>query len=92
MAREFDRKAEDVGNIVQLEHVNVWVTDQRTATAFYIYTLGFTRDPYLMVNIDNMWVNLGKQEFHLITKEPPQVLRGTIGYGSPTIARLWLDK
>jgi hypothetical protein len=83
----FDRAFEDVGNIVALEHVNLWVTDQRTATAFYIYGLGFTRDPYLMVNIDNMWVNLGKQQFHLITK-PAQVLRGTIGLVLPSLDRL----
>ena len=85
--KSFDRAAQDVGNIVQLEHVNVWVTDQRLATAFYIFGLGFTRDPYLMVNIDNMWVNLGKQEFHLITK-PAQVLRGTIGLVVPGLDRL----
>ena len=83
----FDRAAEDVGNIVQLEHVNVWVEDQRLATVFYLVALGFTRDPYLMVNIDNMWVNVGKQEFHLITK-PPQVLRGTTGLIVPSLERL----
>jgi hypothetical protein len=87
MAREFDRKAEDVGNIVQLEHVNVWVTDQKLATVFYVVGLGFTRDPYLMVNVDNMWVNAGKQQFHLITK-PAQVLRGTIGLVVPSLERL----
>jgi hypothetical protein len=87
MAREFDRKAEDVGNIVQLEHVNVWITDQKLATVFYVVGLGFTRDPYLMVNIDNMWVNAGKQQFHLITK-PAQVLRGTIGLVVPSLERL----
>ncbi|MBI1735521.1 MAG: VOC family protein [Candidatus Rokubacteria bacterium] len=83
----YDRAAQDVGNIVALEHVNVWVTDQRLATAFYIAGLGFTRDPYLMVNIDNMWVNCGKQQFHLITK-PAQVLRGTTGLVVPSIERL----
>jgi catechol 2,3-dioxygenase-like lactoylglutathione lyase family enzyme len=85
--KSFDRAAEDVGNIVQLEHVNLWVTDQRLATAFYIFGLGFTRDPYLMVNIDNMWVNAGKQQFHLITK-PAQVLRGTPGLIVPSLERL----
>ena len=85
--KHFDRNAEDVGNIVAFEHVNLWVTDQRTATAFYIFGMGFTRDPYLMVNIDNMWVNLGKQQFHLITK-PAQVLRGTINVVLPSLERL----
>jgi catechol 2,3-dioxygenase-like lactoylglutathione lyase family enzyme len=83
----FDRAAQDVGNIVALEHVNVWVTDQRQATAFYMFGLGFTRDPYLMVNIDNMWCNVGKQQFHLITK-PAQVLRGTTGLVVPSLERL----
>ena len=83
----FDRAFEDVGNIVALEHVNLWVTDQRTATSFYIFGLGFTRDPYLMVNIDNMWCNVGKQQFHLITK-PAQVLRGVVGLLVPSLDRL----
>lgn len=84
----FDRSAQDVGNMVQLEHVNVWIADQRPATAFYIFGLGFTRDPYLMVNIDNMWVNVGRQEFHLITRSPQQVLRGTTGLVVPSLERL----
>ena len=84
----FDRSLQDVGNMVQLEHVNVWIADQRPATAFYIFGLGFTRDPYLMVNIDNMWVNVGRQEFHLITRSPQQVLRGTTGLVVPSLERL----
>ena len=84
----FDRSAQDVGNMVQLEHVNVWIADQRPATVFYIFGLGFTRDPYLMVNIDNMWVNVGRQEFHLITRSPQQVLRGTTGLVVPSLERL----
>jgi hypothetical protein len=85
--KSFDRAAQDVGNIVALEHVNLWVSDQRLATAFYIFGLGFTRDPYLMVNIDNMWCNVGRQQFHLITK-PAQVLRGTVGLVVPSLERL----
>jgi hypothetical protein len=71
----YDRGAEDVGNIVALEHVNVTIPDQRIATLFYIVGLGFTRDPYLMVGDENMWVNIGRQQFHLPTGAP-QVLRG----------------
>ena len=40
----FDRSAQDVGNIVFLEHVNVRVPDQVIATRFYIAGLGLTRD------------------------------------------------
>ena len=64
-------QAEDVGNIVGMEHVNLTVPDQSTATAFYLTALGGTRDPYLMVGVDNMWVNLGNQQFHLPTNQAP---------------------
>jgi hypothetical protein len=82
MARQFDRAAEDLGNIVALEHVNVQVEDQRPATLYYISALGLTRDPYLMTSIDNMWANVGRSQFHLPTGAP-QVLRGRIGLVTP---------
>jgi hypothetical protein len=78
----FDRSQEDVGNIVHLEHVNVRVPDQRLATLFYIAGLGLTRDPYLMTSIDNMWVNVGRSQFHLPTGRS-QVLRGCTGLVIP---------
>ena len=49
MAMRYDRSAEDLGNIVLLDHVNVRVPDQRPATLFYIAGLGLTRDPYLLM-------------------------------------------
>ena len=73
--QHFDRAAEDLGNSVHLEHVNVTVPDQRLATLFYVTGLGLTRDPYLMVSDSNMWVNVGRSQFHLPTGAP-QVLRG----------------
>src|SRR5215510_6837394 len=76
MQQTFDRAAEDLGNAIHLEHVNVTVPDQRLATLFYVTGLGLTRDPYLMVSDSNMWVNVGKSQFHLPTG-PAQVLRGT---------------
>jgi hypothetical protein len=84
---EHDRRRQDVGNIVALEHVNVWVPDQRVATIFWITGMGFTRDPYLMVGVDNMWVNIGQQQFHLPTGEP-QVLRGVAGLVVPDLGEL----
>jgi catechol-2,3-dioxygenase len=76
MAMQYDRSAEDLGNIVGLEHVNLLVPDQRPATLFYISGLGLTRDPYMMTSIDNMWVNVGaKSQFHLPTGKS-QTLRG----------------
>jgi hypothetical protein len=72
---QFDRSVEDLGNVIALEHVNVLVPDQGLATLFYVSGLGLTRDPYLMTSIDNMWINVGRSQFHLPTG-PAQVLRG----------------
>ena len=83
----FDRAAEDVGNLVLLEHVNVTQPDQRLATLFYVVALGGTRDPFIMVGVDNMWVNFGRTQVHLPTREP-QVLRGTIGFVVPDLGAL----
>jgi hypothetical protein len=82
MDKRYDRSAEDLGNIVGLEHVNLQVEDQGLATLFYISGLGLTRDPYLMTSVDNMWVNVGHSQFHLITGKP-QHLRGRVGLVIP---------
>jgi hypothetical protein len=79
-----DHSDEDVGNIVLLEHVNVQVPDQALAIAFYIVGLGFTRDPYLNYGLDNMWANVGEQQFHLPTR-PAQVIPGHIGILTPDL-------
>jgi hypothetical protein len=62
-----DHADEDIGNIVLLEHVNVQVADQPQAILLYIVGLGLTRDPYLTVGLENMWVNIGEQQLHLPT-------------------------
>jgi hypothetical protein len=72
----YDRSAEDVGNIVGLGHVNTAIADQQLATLFYVSGLGLTRDPFMMTGIDNMWINVGKSQFHLPTGRS-EVLRGT---------------
>lgn len=82
MERRFDRTVEDLGNIVALEHVNVTVPDQQQATIFYIAGLGLTRDPFLMTGPTNMWVNVGRSQFHLPTGSG-QVLRGHTGIVIP---------
>ena len=64
----YDRKADDLGNIVGFEHVNVTIPDQSTAVTFYVLGLGLTRDPYMNVGLNNMWVNVGGQQFHLPTR------------------------
>ena len=78
MQKTFDRAAEDLGNAIHLEHVNVTIPDQRIASLFYGAGLGLTRDPYLQVMDDNMWMNVGRSQFHLPTGKP-QVLRGKTG-------------
>jgi len=82
MDNGFDRKAESLGNITGLEHVNVEIPNQGLASDFYLLGCGFTRDPYLFPGTNNMWVNIGKSQFHLPTGEP-LVVRGHIGIVSP---------
>jgi len=87
MATTYDRAREDVSNIVHLEHVNVTQPDQRLATLFYVSGLGFTRDPFLMVGLENMWINIGRSQMHLPTNRP-QRIRGTIGLVVPDLTLL----
>jgi hypothetical protein len=78
---------EDVGNVVSLEHVNVTQPNQSITTTFYVLGMGFTRDPYMNVGLNNMWINVGEQQFHLPTREP-QVIPGHIGIVVPELAAL----
>jgi hypothetical protein len=64
--------------VVMLEHVNTRVPDQHLATAFYVTGLGLTRDPFIMTGTNNMWINVGRSQFHL-PSGGPQVLRGVTG-------------
>ena len=89
MATTYDRARQDLDNIVLLEHVNVTIPDQRLATIFYLSGLGLTRDPYLMAGVDNMWVNVGRSQFHLPSRDTgAQVLRGHVGIVVPDLAAL----
>ena len=74
---QYDRKAEDLGNITGLEHVNLQIPDQALGNLFYIQGLGLTRDPYMNTGLNNMWINVGKSQFHLPAGDP-WVLRGAI--------------
>ena len=89
--KQYDRDAHAVGNIVHLEHFNVCIPDQRLATLFYIVGLGGTRDPYLFMGLENMWVNFGRTQCHLPSRAVPprtEVLRGTLGLVVPSLADL----
>jgi hypothetical protein len=87
MSTTFDRAAEDLGNSVHLEHVNVKIPDQRMAQVYYGSALGLTRDPYMMTSDDVMWMNVGRSQFHLPTGHP-QLLRGHVGLVIPDRAAL----
>jgi len=89
--KQYDRDARAVGNIVHLEHFNVCIPDQRLATLFYVVGLGGTRDPYLFMGLENMWVNFGRTQVHLPSRAVPprtEVLRGTAGFVVPDLAEL----
>ena len=85
--KEYDRASEDLGNIVNLGHVNVCISDQHLATHYYITGLGLTRDPFLNTGAGNMWVNVGVSQFHLPTGTP-DILRGVTGLVVPDRAAL----
>ena len=82
MVKPYDRATEDLGNVVFLEHVNVRVPDQRLATTFYVTAMGLTRDPYLVTGVDNMWINVGRNQFHL-PGGSPQVAPRPSGFVAP---------
>jgi hypothetical protein len=85
---KFDRRTQDVGNVLSLEHCNVRIPDQQLATTYYVVGLGLTRDPYIMVGTDNMWANVGdRSQFHLPTGKP-QVFPGPIGLVMPDLDAL----
>jgi hypothetical protein len=88
--KQYDRSAQDLGNIVNLGHVNVCITDQHLATHYYVTGLGLTRDPFLNTGAGNMWINVGVSQFHLPMGQP-DVLRGITGLVMPDRAAL-LDR
>lgn len=75
------------GNVIALEHINLAVPSQRIATIFYVLGLGLTRDPYMSVGHENMWVNVGYQQFHLPTRSQ-QKIPGCIGLVVPSLSEL----
>ena len=55
----------EIGAVTQFEHVNYRVPDHGPAMLFFCEGLGFTRDPTRMVGTRNMWINAGRQQFHM---------------------------
>jgi len=83
-----NRTAQDVGNIVELGHVNFNIADQRLATLFYVTGLGLTRDPIMMTGVGNMWVNAGRSQFHLPTGEGVRAPCTRVGLVVPDLSLL----
>src|SRR6266513_5558074 len=89
MVISHDPQREDASPILALEHLNLQIADQQLATLFYVSGLQLTRDPYLMVGLDNMWINVGRMQFHLPTRSStPQRLRGLLGLIVPDLHAL----
>lgn len=80
--KQYDRAAQDIGNIINLGHVNVRISDQHIATHYYVTGLGLTRDPFLNTGAGNMWINVGMSQFHL-PMGAPQIVRGVTGLVVP---------
>jgi hypothetical protein len=74
----------EVGTIVHFEHVNLRCPDHRLAQVYFGLGLGFTRDPTRMVGVENMWINVGTQQFHL-PAGPPSPFRGEVGVVVPDL-------
>src|SRR3981189_229083 len=85
--KQYDRSTQDLGNIVNLGHVNVCITDQHLATHYYVTGLGLTRDPFLNTGARLMWINVGTAQFHLPNGQP-DVLRGVTAPVAPAAAPL----
>jgi len=86
--KQFDRAAENVGNIVHLEHFNCIIDDQRYAVLFYVVGLGATRDPYIFPGMENIWLNFGRTQVHMPSRAVPprfERLRGTAGFVVPSL-------
>ena len=87
--RRFEPAGQDLGNIIELGHVNTHVTDQIAALAFYVTGIGLTRDPFLPpMQHNNMWVNVGRSQFHLPTMDYAEVVRGVTGIIVPGRERM----
>src|SRR5437867_13289863 len=89
--KAYDRTTQDVGNLVHLEHYNCCIDDQRLAVLFYVVGLGATRDPYIFLGLENIWLNFGRTQVHMRSRAlPPKTerLRGTAGFVVPSLGEV----
>ena len=74
----------EIGAVTQFEHVNYRVPDHGPAMLFFCVGLGFTRDPTRMVGTRNMWINAGRQQFHMPRGEA-MPFPGEVGVSVPNL-------
>ena len=74
----------EIGAVAQFEHVNYRVPEHGPAMLFFCEGLGFTRDPSRMVGTRNMWINAGRQQFHMPRGEA-KPFPGEVGVSVPDI-------
>lgn len=75
----------DTGALIHFDHINLRVDDHKLAICFFVEGLGLTRDPYRMVGTGNMWVNAGREQFHLPLGQP-KPFPGTITLAMPELS------
>ena len=88
-AKGFNRAAEDVGNIIGLEHVNLLIPDQGLATIFYIsglYKMIFRYSGWqAMLNVSRSIFIYGLGFFFLVTLITLENVPRTIGIIQPLL-------
>jgi len=84
MATKRGPKNPELGAITQMEHVNYAVPDHGQAILFFIDGLGFTRDPFRRISVANMWINAGREQFHLPIGDPVP-FAGEVGLTVPSL-------
>ena len=90
MARKFDRSAEDVGNILRTGTSESDRAGSGHCGAVLRLRPRLHARPYVdfgVFNFNNMWVNVGDQQFHL-PQGKAQRFRGTIGLVVPDLEQL----
>ena len=82
--RKYNRRREDIGNVISLEHVNVCIPRPKTGHAVLHYRAGADARS-ISCHQRNEYVGqiAGRTQFHLPTRDP-LVVRGTIGLVIPT--------
>jgi len=80
-------QSQDLGNICLLEHVNLSAPDAAMASLFYLDLLGLSQEPR-DPKFTTMWMNIGRQQFHVGPSKEAEVVDGEIGVLVPSLDTL----